>query len=222
MSKRKRRHGDRFRLILYRRMIGRHRWTVFLIAITFFGSWYLINSQQLHWVPPVSPDLLLIAGAITLCYWIFTLLGPLLAYTQARETHLRLQTPFYRLTIPYRHIRSVRPVEIRKAFSPSSLNGLQRRFLGPFFNRTAVAVDLQDLPRPSPMLRLYFHKFLFAPDSPGFVLLVDNWIALSHQLSNRIDAWRMQHSRSPRSGASDAAQILMDPQEGEDHRKWRY
>lgn len=209
MSKRK--HGDRFRLLLYYRMIGRHRLTVLLLAVILLGLWYGIDSELVSWSHPVSAGLLLAAGFISFCFWLFTLLGPLQSYAQAREDHLRVQTPFFRLKIPYANIHSVRPIEMRKAFPPSSLRASQRGFLDPYFMRTAVAVDLQGMPKPSPMLRVFFHKFIFSQDSPGIVLLVENWIALSHQLSNRIDSWRMRHSRSPKSMGSDAAQILREP-----------
>jgi hypothetical protein len=206
MSKRK--YGDRFRLLLYYRMIGRHRLIVFLLAAISLGLWYGIDSGLVSWPHPISTGLLFAAGFICLCFWLFTLLGPMQSYAQAREDHLRVQTPFFRLKIPYANIHSVRPIEIRKAFPPATLRASQRGFLDPYFARTAVAVDLQGMPKTSPMLRLFFHKFIFSQDSPGIVLLVDNWIALSHQLSNRIDSWRMQHARPPRSVGSDAAQIL--------------
>ena len=207
----KRKHGDRFRLLLYYRMIGRHRLIVFLLAAILLGLWYAIDSGLVSWSHPLSSGLLFAAGFICLCFWLFTLLGPLQSYAQPREDHLRVQTPFYRLKIPYANIRSVRPIEMRKAFPPASMGGSQRGFLDPYFMRTAVAVDLQGMPKLSPLLRVFFHKFVFSQDSPGVVLLVENWIALSHQLSNRIDSWRMRTSRPIRSAGSDAAQILHEP-----------
>lgn len=219
MSKRK--HGDRFRLLLYQRMIGRQRWTAFLLTLIMLGLWYAIKSQWLSWSHPLSTGLLLTAAFIAFVFWLFTLLGPLQSYAQPREDHLRLQTPFFRLKIPYQHVHSVRPIEIRKAFPPSSMSGSQRAFLRPFFACTAVTVDLQGMPRPSPLLRIFFHKFVFAQDSPGIVLLVDNWLGLSHQLSNRIDTWRMQHFRPARGSGSDAAQILRQtPTSGARNRRW--
>ena len=73
---------------------------------------------------------------------------------------------------------------------------------------TALAIDLQGLPPPSFLLRLFFHRFTFSPDTLGLVLLVDDWLGLSRQLTTKVDEWRMAQSTHPTRGASDAADII--------------
>ncbi|OGO15082.1 MAG: hypothetical protein A2Z14_05385 [Chloroflexi bacterium RBG_16_48_8] len=207
MSKRPR--PNRFRLLLYDRLMSRIRIPSLILAISNLTLWYGVKSQWLHWSSSDKASLLLSSGLLFLGFWIFSWLSSILAYVQILDNHLRLQTPFYRLNIPYKHIHNTRPVEVQKIFPPSNLSSSQRGFLRPFFGRTALAINLQELPSPHFLLRLSFHRFTFSPDALGFILIVEDWLGLSHQLSTKIDAWRMARSTHPTKGASDAADILI-------------
>lgn len=210
MTKQKRRSSNRYRLLLYDRFIGPHRILSFLISASLLGLWFAVSTQILD-LPFLNVSGLFLSGAILFFgFWVYTMLGPFLSYAQTRDDHLLLQTPIYRLKIPYRIIRNTRPVEVRKIYPPSKLSAGQNSFLKPFFGHTALAVDLQGLPPPNIFLRLFFHRFTFSPDSLGIILLVQDWMGLSHQLSNRVDEWRMAHSDHPTQGASDAANILRE------------
>lgn len=212
--------GDRFRLLVYYRVIGRQRLPSFLLSVMCIGLWYAVRYESLAWPSLDTADLLLPAGLLSLTFWVFSLLAPRQAYAQAREDHLRLQTPIYRVKVDYSRIQNTRPVKIGKVFSPSTLKLGQRRFLAPYIGHTALAIDLDEKPRYFRFLRLFLHRFTFAPDSAGFIILVDDWIALSHQLSSRIDSWRMAHNVHLRGDVSDAAYILQeDEQESKKKRR---
>jgi hypothetical protein len=209
-KKSKRTRPNRFRLLLYDRVMSRVRIPSLILAVLSFGLWYGIGSQWIHWPLIGNANILLPSGVFFSGFWVFTWLSPYLAYVQILEDHLHLQTPFYRIDIAYEHIHNTRPVEVQKLFPSSRLSSGQQDFLKPFYGRTALAVDLQGLPPPNFTLRLFFHRFTFSPDALGMVLIVKDWLGLSHQLSTRIDAWRMARSKHPTRGASDAADILMD------------
>jgi hypothetical protein len=204
----KRPRANRFRLLLYDRVMSRVRTPSLILALLSLGTWYGIKSQWLNWPSIDKADLLLSSGLFFSGFWIFAWLSPILAYVQVLENHLLLQTPIYRLNLPYENIHNTRPVEVQKIFPPSRCSSGQRDFLKPFYGRTALAVDLHGLPPPSFLLRLFFHRFTFSPDALGIVLFVEDWLGLSHQLSTRVDAWRMARSTHPTRGASDAADIL--------------
>jgi hypothetical protein len=208
MSKQKRRRKNRYRLILYDRFFGKYRIVSFLLFTSLMVSWFAV-STQLVILPFKNISGLFLSGAILFfSFWLYTTLGPLFAFVQAHEDYLLLQTPLYRLRIPFHHILNTRPVEIRKVFPPSSISAGQRSLLGPHLGQTALAVDLQGFPPPSISLRLFFHRLTFSPEAAGFILLVDDWMGLSNQLSVSVDTWRMAHSDHPTQGASDAANIL--------------
>ncbi len=210
--------GDRFRLLIYDRALSPHRRPAFLLATLLLGLWYLASNRSVAWPQPPADGWLLAGGLVSLAYWLFALLGPRLAYVQPRQDHLRLQTPIYRLKVSYRRIHNTRPLDIVKVFPPGSLHGRERRLLEPFYGDTALGVDLRGWPLSPGLLRLFFSRFLLAPDQPGLLLVVDDWMALSNQLASRMDHWRA--AQAPADQAfSDAARILQA--NGERRSFWR-
>jgi hypothetical protein len=210
MAKRKRRRKTRYHLILYDRFFRRYRVISFLLFLSLLASWFA-NSTQFLVLPFDNISGLFLSGAILFFgFWLFTTLGPLFAFVQTFDDYLLLQTPFYRLKVPYHHILNTRPVEIRKLYPASRLSAGQRNLLGPYLGQTALAVDLQGFPPPSFSLRLFFHRLTFSPEAAGIILLVHDWMGLSNRLSVSLDTWRMAHTDHPTHGASDAANILRD------------
>jgi hypothetical protein len=149
-------------------------------------------------------------GLVTLIFWLFTLIAPRLAFAQPRSDHLHLQTPIYRLKISYRRIHNTRPIDFAKTFPPSSLRRGDRWLLRPFFGATALGVDVTDWPLSPTILRLFFNRYFLAPDQPSFVILVQDWMALSNQLSSMMDARRGVDRERPRRPGISAADILRD------------
>ena len=200
--------GDRFRLLLYERRLSRYRQPAITLAVLLLGLWYPVSINYLDWPSPATAPWLMTGGLISLAFWLFTLLGPRLAYAQPREDHLRLQTPFYRLKISYRRIHNTRPIDFAKMFPPPMVRRRDRWLLRPFFGATALGIDVQGWPLSPTVLRIFFNRFFFAVDQPSFVLLVENWMALSNQLSSHMDAWEGTHRERPRGPGFDASDIL--------------
>lgn len=200
--------GDRFPLLLYHFAVSRYRRPAMLLALLLLGLWYPVSLDLLPWPKPPSDAWLLAGGAVSVAFWLFALIGPRLAYVQPREDHLRLQTPIYRLKVSYRRILNTRAAELAKIFPPSSVSSGKRRLLLPFYGRTAVGVDLEGYPLHPMLMRLFLHALFFAPDRTGLILIVADWMRLSNQLSDRLQAW--QESRRHHAARSDAAAILDD------------
>ena len=200
--------GDRFPLLLYRRAATRHRRTALALAVMLLGLWLLVSRGLTTWPRPPADAWLLAGGFVSLAYWLFTLLGPGLAYVQPRQDHLRLQTPIYRLKISYRRLRATRPVDLARTYPPSSLPSADRSLLAPFFGRTALGIDLDELPLPRGLLRLFLSRFFFAPDQIGLLVIVDDWMALSQQLGVRVDSWRQARQERPRRQGPHAGHLL--------------
>jgi hypothetical protein len=200
--------GDRFPLLLYRRAVTRHQRRALALALLLLTLWALVSREVVDWPRPPADAWLLSGGVVALAYWFFTLLGPGLAYAQPQRDHLRVQTPIYRLKVSYRRIQATRPVDLTRAFPPSSLRGADRSLLAPLYGRTAVGVDLTELPLPAGLLRLFFSRLFFAPDMTGLLLIVDDWMGFSHQLTARLDAWRQARQERGRHPGSGASQVL--------------
>lgn len=201
--------GKRYPLLLYQRAAGRYRRPAFLIALLLMVLWLAVEQAWVSWPASSKAPWLLAGSLVAALYWSLTLLAPRLAYAQPRADHLRLRTPLYRLQISYRRLLSTRPINLTKAFPPSSLSRSERDLLRPFMNQPALGVDLRGYPLNPRLLRLFFHRFFFTPEGTGFVLIVEDWMKLSGQLSDRLENWRGQHEAQGRQATySDAARIL--------------
>ena len=47
---------------------------------------------------------------------------------------------------------------------------------------TVIVLDMDELPASRFLLRLWLPKYMLAPDRPGLVLAVSDWMALSSDL----------------------------------------
>lgn len=200
--------GERFPLLLYRQVIGRLRAPTFLLAALLLGLWGGVLSGRLDWPPETTEPWLLAGGLVSLAAWLMAWLGPRTAYVQARSDHLRVQTPIYRMKVSYRRIHNTRPIDLVRTFPPSSTRRAWRKDLAPFYGGTALGVDLRGYPLGRLTMRLFFHPLLFTPDQPGLLLIVPDWMALSRQLSARLDLWRNAQQVRPRGTGIGAAAIL--------------
>lgn len=200
-------HGKKFKLLIYRHLIGRYRWPAFILTVVMLGLWYVRWSGVLAWPPLTASRVLLAAGCLSAGIWIFSLIGPALAYAQARQDHLRVQTPLFRFEIPYDLIQSTRPVDVRRVFSDKILHRYAN-LLQPFQGLTPLAVDLRQLPIARFRLRIFFHRLMFSPDRQGVILFVKDWAALSQQIASRSSTWLTSQDSQTRGAASDAANIL--------------
>jgi hypothetical protein len=200
--------GDRYQLLLYHFAVSRYRRPAMLLALLLLGLWYPVSLDMLPWPRPPADGWLLAGGFVSAAFFFFAWLGPRLAYVQPRENHLRLQTPIYRLKVSYRRILDTRAVELPKLLPPSSLPAGRRRLVMPFLDRTALVVDLDGYPLPTWLMRFFLHALFFSPDRTGLVLIVADWMGLSNQLVDRIEAWRASRQRRP--ARSDAAALLED------------
>jgi hypothetical protein len=113
---------------------------------------------------------------------IATLVFRMRAYVQCRPEGVRLQLPLYQLTIPYQAIRATRPTELYRMFPPSKERWPQRRYLMRLSGVTVIVLDMDELPASRFLLRLWLPKYMLAPDRPGLVLAVSDWMALSSDL----------------------------------------
>jgi len=177
--------GKRQPLLLYQRFNEQVFWPCILI--------FAICAGLLVWNPaPFRPfrlhlGLMLVGTGLIL---VLTFVFRLTAYVQCRLDGLRVQTPFQRLTIPYEEIRQTRPNQIYHVFPPDAQRWTQRHFLDPLWGKTAVVIEMAELPRGAGWLRLWMGKFMICPDTVGLVVLVRDWMAFRSELDEFITTQR--------------------------------
>jgi hypothetical protein len=191
--------GDRFPLLIYRRWAKMLRLPSLLIAVASGVAW---------WFAPLSEQLVtydwafILTGVIGALIFIYSLLAARAAYVQCLPDYLKIRTPLLSVAISYRRILHARPIEFHSQLPMSKMNRPKRRLLKPFLERTVVLLALSGFPVSEQRLRTWLPWFMFATEVTGFVLVVEDWMALLRQISVFSDRWvaRHQERRRPRSG----------------------
>jgi hypothetical protein len=181
--------GNRYPLLLYRRTLDRVWRNTFLLGLILLAIWALPLIRETSLAGISSKDLILAAAAVVMVLAIFALLGRRVAYAQVYNDHLRLVTPFLRLNISFRRIRSTYPVMLQQLYPASSASWAQRRFLEPFFGKTVIVIELKGYPVSPNLLRFFLPAQMFSPRSEGLVVLTDDWMKFSAELDTMRGNW---------------------------------
>jgi hypothetical protein len=196
----RRRSGKRFRLLIYERMWQRWAWPCTLIVPASLALWWSAPRIPILYAP--FRPLALVPAFVSLVILAYIYLARRLAWVQCRPKHLRIQTPFCPLVVSYSRIKEARPQTLAQIFVPAKEKKARRRWLRPYWHKTVLVVELSEYPVGKVWLRLWFSPYLLAPDVTGFVFLVEDWMALSHQLDDFRSAWEMRRAARRRRSLS--------------------
>jgi len=194
------RKGTRHPLLMYRRMMDRvWKYTLVLgLVLAAATRWQLLRERDIFgWSSNIW---IFSAAALSLIVCGFAFVTRYMAYVQVREDALRLYTPFLRLKISYRRIRSVHPALMQQLFPPEKSNWSQRSFLEPFYGLTALVVELRGYPMDPALLRLFLPGQMFSPRSQGFVIMVKDWMKFSTEFDSLHGAWLQNQGTRQRTG----------------------
>ena len=192
-----RKAGTRRQLLFYRRTMDR-LWAATLILGVLLGAiWLWSWFSETPILDPGGEIWLLAGAAVALGFTVFAFISRQAAYVQPYQDHLRLVTPFLRMNISYRRIRSVHPAAFQQLFPPSKASWAQRSFLEPFYGRTVVVVDLTTYPMSPLLLRLFLAPQMFSPQSTGFVLVVADWMSFTTEMDSFRTSWMQNQKRPP-------------------------
>ena len=178
--------GDKFPLLIYRHWSKMLRLPSMLIAIACGVMW---------WFAPDSPMLasrawlFIVIGSIGALIYFYSLLAWKAAHIQCLPNYLKIRTPLLAVTISYKRVMQVRPIEFHSQLSLVDVRRTRRRLLYPFLDRTVILLGLNGFPVSERRLRTWLPSFMFASDVTGFVLVVEDWMALSRQISVYSDRW---------------------------------
>jgi hypothetical protein len=182
-----RRNKARFRLLIYERMWQRWATPCILITLASVVLWLLAPRMPYLYAP--FRVLTLVPALMALLILTYAYLARRMAWVRCRPDHLHIQTPLYPLAVSYSRIKGVRPNAFAQVFDPTRQKRTYRDWLSPYWNRTAVVVEVSRYPLDRKWLRLWFNPYLLSPDVAGFVLLVDDWMTLSRQLEDSRTSW---------------------------------
>jgi hypothetical protein len=174
---------------MYRRTMDRvWKYTLALTIVLIVVTWWpLLREREIF---GLSSDVwIMVTAVLAFFLFLFSFLTRYMAYVQARENTLNVVTPFLRLKISYRRIRSVHPVLLQQLFPPEQAKWAERSYLEPFYGLTALVVDLYGFPMNPWLLRLFLPGQMFSPRSTGLVLMVKDWMKLSTEFDSLHGAW---------------------------------
>ncbi len=193
-----RKSSSRHTLLFYRRTMDRVWIATFILGLVLAASatWSLVGVRTMLYI---SSDIWLSACAIlAFTLSVFAFITRYMAYMQVFDTHINLRTPFLRLNVSYRRVRSAHPALIQQLFPDKELSWAEHHYLAPFYGKTAVVVELSKYPMNPKILRLFLPAQMFSPQSPGLVLMVPDWMKLSTELDSFYGAWLQMQSRPAR------------------------
>lgn len=177
--------GEKFPLIIYRRWAKMLRWPSLLIAIVsgvalWFGSDYPLLGDR-AW-------LFLIMGCVGALIFLYSIHAHRASYVQCFPNYFKVRTPLLSVAVSYKRILQVRPVEFYTQL-PKNMKRPQLRLLEPYLGYTVILLELNAFPVSERRLRRWLPWFMLAHDVAGFVLVVDDWMALSRQIGVFSDRW---------------------------------
>lgn len=191
------RPAPRHRLLLYTYLLN--RWWRAVLAC---GLTLLILAAGLAFIPYYFPQFPVVWVSDWIL-WIVTGIGVLTvfgalflaairksAYVQVFPDHLRLVTPFLRLRIAYQRLRRTYTAEMGKLFPARQIRGWKREILQPLASRTAVVLELRQLPLGRAALGLFLSPFFFPDKTPRMALLVSDWMAFATELDSAYSAFQ--------------------------------
>jgi hypothetical protein len=185
-----RRSGNRYKLLLSRHVWDRLWGPTCLLGLILGIAWWQAGTENTPFIQTANNLWVLFGAVIALSIGVFALFARNMSYIQPFPTYFRIVTPFLRLNIAYRRIRSIRPVDMMKLFPPAQQSRAKRKFLAPFYANPGLAIEFTTLPLSKLLLRLFFPPYFFLPKATGLVIIVADWMKLSTELDSRIGSWQ--------------------------------
>jgi hypothetical protein len=175
--------------LLFQQRLNEQTFANCVLILIILAAVFVLNPPRLD---PVRANLAVVMVGTGLIL-VLTFLFRLRAYAQCQSEGLKIQLPFYSLTIPYQEIKGVRPTELFRMFPPEKQKWSPRHFLRSLFGETVVVIELEELPSPEFLLRLWMSKYMLCPDTTGLNLAVRDWLDFRTEL----DEHRARH-RTPK------------------------
>lgn len=187
-----RKSGARHTLLLYRRAMDRYWRLTLLVGLVLFAISFWTSLGQGTFYTISIDAILQLGGTLALVLTVFIFLARSMAYVRAYPKYVKLVTPFLRMKISYRRIRTVHPMLVQQVFPPEKAKRSERKLLEPFYGKTAVVLGMKGYPMSPLLLRLFLPRQFFPPQFEGLVFIVPDWM----DLSTEMDSFRGTQQRS--------------------------
>lgn len=190
------RAGARHPLLFYRRTMDRvWKYTLLLgLILAMALGFNLLSSREVFGLS--SDTWLMVVTVVAFALSAFAFFSRWMAYVQAQPASLNIITPFLRLRLSYKRMRSIRPTLTQQLFPADKSSWALRSYLEPFYGKTALVVELRGFPISPTLLKLFLPEAMFARTTTGLVLVVDDWMQLSTEIDSFRGAWLQKESNA--------------------------
>jgi hypothetical protein len=175
--------GKKFPLLVYRRWAKMLRLPSLLVVVASGVAWWYAPQNELV---ENNDWLFLVIAAVMGVVFVYSLLAGR-SYVQCLSNYVRVRTPFLSVAIAYQRILQARPITFRSQLELSKMKSPRRRMVQPFLGHTALLLELRGFPVSERRLRTWLPWFMFATEVTGLVLVVEDWMALSQQITTFSD-----------------------------------
>ena len=176
--------GKKFPLLIYRRWAKMLRLPSLLIVIASAAAWWYAPQNALV---KDTGWLFLVIAAVMGVVFVYSLLAGRSSYVQCLPDYVRVRTPFLSVAISYQRILQARPIKFRSQLNLSKIKSPRRRMVQPFLGYTALLLELRGFPVSERRLRTWLPWFMFTTEVTGLVLVIEDWMALSQQITSFSD-----------------------------------
>ncbi|MBI3159719.1 MAG: hypothetical protein HYZ26_09000 [Chloroflexi bacterium] len=190
--------GKKHTILFYKHSMDRVWRSMLVLSLLLVPVWFF--APGLLGIPKgsLADNALMGAMIVALIGALFTFFVRNMAYVQVKTDHVLIATPFLKLKISFRRMRSIRSMELSQMYDYRRLSWADRRFLRPYFGKTILTIVVKNYPLSMGTMKLFLPKFMFNPMDKGFVLLVKDWMTLSTEFDTLIGSFRESLRDNPR------------------------
>ncbi|GAB4400075.1 MAG: hypothetical protein OHK003_25330 [Anaerolineales bacterium] len=173
--------GRKYPLVVFTHMMSRWWTAVFTLGLAMLGLAWGIRSwgfEQWRWM--TFAVLGIFSTFAGLGIWLFRKS----AYVQPFPDHLRLVTPFLRLSISYKRFRRTSTATMGGLFPPKSVSQSMQEIVAPIAKMTAIVIEVSAMPMSQNALKLFLSPLFFKDKSPHIVILVSDWMRFSAEMDS--------------------------------------
>lgn len=191
-------HGEKHRLIFARHSLTRLFRNLLFATLIIWLVWWIAPYTPGPFRPP-NDVYLFWAGTIFLAVTLLVFLMRRRGFIQARNNHILLALPLFRLRIPYSHVENVRMTKFKDIYDREKMSWSEKRFLSPYLPKTVSTISLNNFPVSEWLLRLFLPSYIFLPRSKGkgFVIYVDQYLQFNTEVDSRLNAARAAGTAKP-------------------------